>query len=59
MGRAVLRVNLGCPIVTNGDFVMWLFPNYFEQDLFYLLHVKQQLIPLLCIQALHCIFNTS
>jgi len=31
---AVLGVNLGHPIVTNGDFAMWLFPNYFGQDLF-------------------------
>ena len=27
--RAVLGVNLGHPVVTDGDFVMWLFPNYF------------------------------
>jgi len=26
---AVLGVNLGHPIVTNGDFATWLFPNYF------------------------------
>jgi len=31
---AVLRVNLGHPIVTNEDFVTRLFPNYFGQDLF-------------------------
>jgi len=31
---AVLGVNLGRPIVTNGDFVMRLFPNYFGHDLF-------------------------
>jgi len=31
---AVLRVNLGRSIVTNGDFVTPLFPKYFEQDLF-------------------------
>jgi len=31
---AILGVNLGHPIVTNGDFVTWLFPNYFGQDLF-------------------------
>jgi len=30
---AVLGVNLGCPIVTDGDFATQLFPNYFEQDL--------------------------
>ena len=36
-----MRVNLGRPIVTNGDFValLWdesdaLFPNYFGEDLF-------------------------
>ena len=34
---AVLGVNLGCPIVTEGDFAMQLFPNYFGQDLFLLL----------------------
>jgi len=33
MGRAVLGVNLGCPIVTNGEFTTRLFPNYFGQDL--------------------------
>jgi len=32
--RAVLGVNFGRPIVTNGGFAMWLFPNYFGQDLF-------------------------
>jgi len=26
-------VNLGSLIVTNGDFAMRLFPNYFDQDL--------------------------
>jgi len=31
--RAVLRVNLGCFIVTNGDFATRLFPNYFGQYL--------------------------
>jgi len=35
-----MGVNLGHPIVTNGDFVAYysesdaLFPNYFGQDLF-------------------------
>ena len=33
---AVLGVNLGRPIVTNGDFVTRLFPNYFEQYLLWL-----------------------
>jgi len=27
-------LNLGHPILTNGDFAMRLFPNYFGQDLF-------------------------
>jgi len=27
--QGVLGVNLGHPIVTNGDFAMRLFPNYF------------------------------
>jgi len=36
---AVLGVNLGHPIVVNGDFVTWLFPNYFGQDLFYIVHL--------------------
>jgi len=27
-----LGVNLGRPIVTNGDFATWLFPNYFGHD---------------------------
>jgi len=32
---AVLGVNLGCLIVTNGNFATQLFPNYFgQQDLF-------------------------
>jgi len=26
---AVMGLNLGRPIVTNGDFATWLFPNYF------------------------------
>ena len=30
---AVLGVNLGRPIVTNGDFARRLFPNYFGQYL--------------------------
>jgi len=30
---AVLRVNLGRLIVTNGDFATRLFPNHFGQDL--------------------------
>jgi len=41
MGVLGLGVNLGRPIVTNGDFValLWdesdaLFPNYFGEDLF-------------------------
>jgi len=35
---AVLEVNVGRPIVTDGDFVAWLcesdalFPNYFGED---------------------------
>ena len=32
---AVLGVNLGRPIVTNGDFATRFFPNYFGQHLFY------------------------
>jgi len=35
--RAVLGLNFGRPIVTNGDFVMRLFPNYFGQYLFIML----------------------
>jgi len=31
---AVLGVNLEHPIVTDGDFAMRLFPNYFMQELF-------------------------
>ena len=31
---AVLGVNLGCPIVTNGDLATRLFPDYFGQYLF-------------------------
>ena len=31
---AVLGVNLGHSIVTNGNFATWLFPNYFGQNLF-------------------------
>jgi len=34
---AVLGLNLGFPIVTNGDFATQLFPNYFGQHLFLLL----------------------
>ena len=37
--RAVLGVNLGRPIVTNGYFVTRLFPNYFGHDLLILLHL--------------------
>jgi len=32
--RGSFGVNLGRPIVTNGDFATLLFPNYFRQDLF-------------------------
>ena len=31
--EAVLELNLGHPIVTNGDFAMRHFPNYFWQYL--------------------------
>jgi len=31
--RAVLGVNFGHPIVTDGDSATRLFPNYFGQDL--------------------------
>jgi len=31
---AVLGMNLGRPIVSNGDFATRFFPNYFGQDLF-------------------------
>jgi len=33
--KAVLGVNLGCSIVTNGNFATRLFTNYFGQDLFF------------------------
>jgi len=32
-GRGSFWVNLGRLIVTNGDFAMQLFPDYFGQDL--------------------------
>ena len=32
-GRGSFRGELGCPVVTNGDFATRLFPNYFGQDL--------------------------
>jgi len=32
-GRGSFGVNLGRPIVTNGDFATRLFPNYFGQCL--------------------------
>jgi len=32
-GRGSFGVNLGHPIIANGDFAMRLFPNYFGQDL--------------------------
>jgi len=35
---AVLRLNLGRPIVTNGDFATRLFPNYSGQYLFIILY---------------------
>jgi len=35
--RAVLGLNVGRPIVTNGDFATRLFPNYFGQYLFKLM----------------------
>ena len=31
--EAGLGENLEHPIITNGDFAIWLFPNYFGQDL--------------------------
>jgi len=30
---AVLGMNLGHPIITSGNFAMWLFSNYCGQDL--------------------------
>jgi len=33
MKRCSFGVNLGRPVVTNGDFATRLFRNYFEQDL--------------------------
>jgi len=30
---AVLGLNFGRPLVTNGDFATWIFPNYFGQCL--------------------------
>jgi len=33
---AVFGVNLEHPIVTNGDFAMQLFPDYFRQELFFM-----------------------
>ena len=36
---AVLGLNLRRPVVTNGEFAMWIFPNYFGQ---YSLNVKRQ-----------------
>ena len=33
---AVMVLNFGRPIVTNGNFATPLFPNYFGQYLFYL-----------------------
>jgi len=30
----LLGLNLGNPIASNGDFVTWLFPDYFGQFLF-------------------------
>ena len=40
---AVLGVNMGCPIVTNGDFAKWLFPTYFGQYLFWYAELRNAL----------------
>ena len=37
----VFWVNLGRPIVTNGDFATRLFPNYFGQDLLMIYWYRQ------------------
>jgi len=36
-GRDSVGVEFGHPIVANGDFATWLFPNYFGQYLLLLL----------------------
>jgi len=36
---AVFGVNLGHPIVTNGDFATRLFPNYFGQYMLLVLYI--------------------
>ena len=36
---AILGLNLGRPIVTNGEFATRLFPNYYGQYLFYVVNV--------------------
>ena len=39
-GKGSFGENLGCPIVTNGDFPTRLFPNYFGQYLLLLLLIN-------------------
>jgi len=39
---AVLGVNLGHPIVTNGDFATQPFPNFFEKDLLCFRHLRRE-----------------
>ena len=42
---ALLRANLGRPVVTNVDFVTRLFPNYLGQDLLLLLPSSSSIQP--------------
>ena len=40
---AGLEVNLGCPIVTNGDSNM-LFPNYFKEDFVFIIIIINTIV---------------
>jgi len=55
---AVLGVNLELPIVTNGNFATWLFPNYFGQYLFSIFHSLLMVAAGICyvkVRATFCI----
>ena len=45
----VFEVNLGRPIVTNGVFATRLFPNYFGQDLLFLISYTVNYVEFSCV----------
>jgi len=52
-GSGSVGVNLGHPIVMSGDFAMWLFSNYFGQDLLVLQNIVA--FPFMCFTDCDCL----